>query len=65
AASSMLNIFRHSRTPGNYVILSGDVHYSFVYDVEVRESDRPQHVWQITSSGIKNEFPRRLLDWLD
>ncbi|WP_306398127.1 alkaline phosphatase family protein [Telluria beijingensis] len=65
AASSMLNIFRHSRTPGNYVVLSGDVHYSFVYDVEVRESDRPQHVWQITSSGIKNEFPRRLLDWLD
>lgn len=65
AASSMLNIFRHSRTPGNYVILSGDVHYSFVYDVEVRESERPQHVWQITSSGIKNEFPRRLLDWLD
>ena len=65
AASSMLNIFRHSRTPGNYVVLSGDVHYSFVYDVEVRESDRPQHVWQITSSGIKNEFPARLLDWLD
>ncbi|MEW6759441.1 MAG: alkaline phosphatase family protein [Pseudomonadota bacterium] len=65
AASSMLNIFRHSRTPGNYVVLSGDVHYSFAYDVEVRESDRPQHVWQITSSGIKNEFPRRLLDWLD
>lgn len=65
AASSMLNIFRHSRTPGNYVVLSGDVHYSFVYDIEVRESERPQHVWQITSSGIKNEFPRRLLDWLD
>lgn len=65
AASAMLNIFRHSRTPGNYVVLSGDVHYSFVYDVEVRDSEREQHVWQITSSGIKNEFPRRLLDWLD
>ncbi|MDB5790291.1 MAG: alkaline phosphatase family protein [Massilia sp.] len=65
AASSMLNIFRHSRTPGNYVVLSGDVHYSFAYDVEVRESDRTPHIWQITSSGIKNEFPRRLLDWLD
>ncbi|MEN3277741.1 MAG: hypothetical protein V7631_3531 [Massilia sp.] len=65
AASSMLNIFRHSRTPGNYVILSGDVHYSFAYDVEVRDSDRTPHIWQITSSGIKNEFPRRLLDWLD
>ena len=68
AASSMLNIFRHSRTPGNYVVLSGDVHYSFAYDVEVREvhdPDRTPQVWQITSSGIKNEFPRRLLDWLD
>jgi hypothetical protein len=65
AASSMLNIFRHSRTPANYVVLSGDVHYSFAYDVEVRDSDRTPHLWQITSSGIKNEFPRRLLDWLD
>ncbi|QOY96713.1 alkaline phosphatase family protein [Massilia sp. UMI-21] len=71
AASSMLNIFRHSRTPANYVVLSGDVHYSFVYDIKVRElpeadvPDRSPHVWQITSSGIKNEFPRRLLDWLD
>ncbi|MBD8530001.1 MULTISPECIES: alkaline phosphatase D family protein [unclassified Massilia] len=65
AASSMLNIFRHSRTPANYVILSGDVHYSFAYDVEVRESDSTPHIWQITSSGIKNEFPPRLLEWLD
>lgn len=65
AASVMLNIFKHSRTPGNYVILSGDVHYSFAYDVQVRDSDRIPHIWQITSSGIKNEFPRRLLDWLD
>ncbi|WP_233208284.1 alkaline phosphatase D family protein [Pollutimonas subterranea] len=65
AASVMLNIFRHSRTPGNYVILSGDVHYSFAYDVQVRDRDRTPHIWQITSSGIKNEFPRRLLDWLD
>ena len=74
AASSMLNIFRHSRTPANYVILSGDVHYSFAYDIEVRDMremrqvgnrDRTPHIWQITSSGIKNEFPRRLLDWFD
>ena len=65
SASVMLNIFRHSRTPGNYVILSGDVHYSFVYDVQVRDRDQVPHIWQITSSGIKNEFPRRLLDWLD
>jgi len=65
AANSMLNIFRHSRTPGNYVVLSGDVHYSSAYDVEVRDSDHPPHLWQITSSGFKNEFPPRLLDWLD
>ena len=65
AASVMLNIFLHSRTPGNYVILSGDVHYSFAYDVQVRDRDRTPHIWQITSSGIKNEFPQRLLDWLD
>lgn len=65
AASSMLNIFCHSRSPRNYVVLSGDVHYSFAYDVEVRDSDHKPHIWQITSSGIKNEFPRRLLDWLD
>lgn len=65
AANTMLNIFRHSRTPGNYVILSGDVHYSFVYDVQVRHSKHIPHIWQVTSSGIKNEFPEGLLNWLD
>lgn len=65
AANTMLNIFRHSRTPGNYVILSGDVHYSFAYDVQVRHSEHIPHIWQITSSGIKNEFPEGLLNWLD
>jgi len=65
AAHVMMNIFRHSRTPGNYVILSGDVHYSFVYEVHIRARDSGPRVWQITSSGVKNEFPRRLLDWFD
>lgn len=65
SASTMLNIFRHTRTPGNYVVLSGDVHYSFVYDIEIRSRTAGPHIWQITSSGLKNEFPRRLLDWLD
>lgn len=65
AASVLLNIFRHSRTPENFVILSGDVHYSFAYDVRLRHRpDRPR-IWQITSSGIKNEFPHLLLEWLD
>lgn len=65
AAQVILNIFRHSRTPGHYVILSGDVHYSFVYEVLIRHRQHSPHLWQITSSGIKNEFPRRLLDVLD
>ncbi len=65
AAPAILNIFRHSRTPGNYVILSGDVHYSFVYEVLIRERKGTPHIWQITSSGIKNEFPKRLLDTFD
>ncbi|MDQ2137562.1 alkaline phosphatase D family protein [Alcaligenaceae bacterium B3P038] len=65
AANVMMNIFRHSRTPGNYVVLSGDVHYSFMYDIRIRHRDRGPDVWQITSSGIKNEFPPQLLNWLD
>nr|WP_299242261.1 alkaline phosphatase D family protein [uncultured Halomonas sp.] len=65
AAQVMLNIFRHTRTPRNYVILSGDVHYSFVYDVRIRHRDAGPHIWQITSSGVKNGFPDTLLDWFD
>ncbi|MBA1187929.1 alkaline phosphatase family protein [Pseudomonas entomophila] len=65
AAQVVLNIFRHSRTPGHYVILSGDVHYSFVYEVLIRNRQHTPHLWQITSSGIKNEFPRRLLKVFD
>lgn len=65
AAHVMMNIFRHSRTPGNYVILSGDVHYSFVYELHIRDRDAGPQLWQITSSGVKNEFPRSLLDWFD
>ena len=65
AAHVMMNIFRHTRSPGNYVVLSGDVHYSFVYEVHIRARDSGPCLWQITSSGIKNEFPRRLLDWFD
>ncbi|CRM58662.1 PhoD-like phosphatase [Pseudomonas sp. 28 E 9] len=65
SAQVILNIFRHSRTPGNYVILSGDVHYSFVYEVLIRHRNAGPRIWQITSSGIKNEFPPRLLEWFD
>lgn len=65
AAKTMLNIFRHRRTPGNYVVLSGDVHYSFVYDIRIRDRRGEPRLWQVTSSGIKNEFPPRLLATLD
>ncbi|MBV0934397.1 alkaline phosphatase D family protein [Marinobacterium weihaiense] len=65
AANVMLNIFRHTRTPEHFVILSGDVHYSFVYDIEIRFRKGSPKIWQITSSGLKNEFPHRLLKIFD
>jgi len=65
AASVLLNIFSHSRTPETFVILSGDVHYSFAYDVRLRHRSTSSRIWQITSSGIKNEFPQQLLEILD
>lgn len=65
AAEVMLNIFAHRNTPSNFTILSGDVHYSFVYDVHLKQHEKGPNIWQITSSGIKNEFPDKLLEWLD
>ena len=60
-ANVILNIFRHKKTPPLFIILSGDVHYSFVYDVSLKFSDTQPHICQVTSSGIKNEFPATLL----
>ena len=65
SANVILNIFSHRKTPQHFVILSGDVHYSFVYDVEIRFYKNNPNIWQITSSGLKNEFPHRLLCWFD
>lgn len=65
AAHAILNIFRHPKTPQHFVVLSGDVHYSFVYDVELRGRVRGPDIWQITSSGLRNDFPPRLLNALD
>jgi hypothetical protein len=65
AAHAILNIFRHPKTPGHFVVLSGDVHYSFVYDVELRGRIRGPDIWQICSSGVRNAFPPRLLEVLD
>lgn len=65
SANVILNIFQHPKTPRNFVILSGDVHYSFAYDVSLRMRKQSPHIWQITCSGFKNEFPQRLLATFD
>lgn len=64
-ANVILNIFRHIKTPPEFIILSGDVHYSFVYDVTHRFNRSSSKIVQITSSGIKNQFPKSLLSTLD
>jgi len=64
-ASTLLNMFCHAQTPRNFLILSGDVHYSFVYHVKMRGLKSSPDIWQITSSGFKNTFPILLLDILD
>lgn len=72
-AEAILNVFQHRNTPQHFVILSGDVHYSFVYDVELRNGlarrgghrDANPHIWQVCSSGIKNKWPDRLIALLD
>jgi hypothetical protein len=62
----MLNIFTHRKTPQHFLILSGDVHYSFMYDVSVRHyKNSSPNIYQITASGIKNTFPDGILKWLD
>ncbi len=65
SASTLLNMFAHKKTPRHFVILSGDVHYSFVFDIVYRFKRSSPRVWQITSSGIKNTFPQTLLTWLE
>lgn len=65
SASTMLNIFKHPKTPQHFVILSGDVHYSFAYDIELRFRESSPKIWQVTSSGIKNQFPQPAIGILD
>lgn len=64
-ANVILNIFRHYKTPPDFIILSGDVHYSFVYDVRLRFRRNSPHITQFTCSGLKNAFPDGLVKWLD
>lgn len=61
AANAILNVFRHRNTPQHFVILSGDVHYSFAYDVTLRLRKNSPRILQISASGIKNTFPEKLL----
>ncbi|MBO9490830.1 alkaline phosphatase family protein [Endozoicomonas sp. G2_1] len=65
AANTLLNIFRHPKTPQHFIILSGDVHYSFAYDIEIRFRQTSPKIWQITSSGVKNQFPMPFIGYLD
>ena len=65
SAQTLLSIFKHPQTPRHFVILSGDVHYSFAYDIRIRFRKNSPRIWQITASGIKNSFPPRLLKLLD
>ncbi|EFP96331.1 hypothetical protein [Vibrio caribbeanicus] len=65
SANSLISIFTHTKTPSNFVILSGDVHYSFAYDIKVRSEKNSPNIYQITCSGIKNQFPEPLLSFCD
>jgi len=64
-ANVILNIFRHPKTPPRFIILSGDVHYSFVYEVTHRFSKSSAKIIQVTCSGFKNTFPNQLLRVLE
>lgn len=61
SANTLLSIFTHTKTPTNFVILSGDVHYSFAYDIKLRFRRNSPNIFQITCSGFKNQFPEPLL----
>lgn len=65
SANTLISIFTHTKTPTNFVILSGDVHYSFVYDIKLRFRKSSPNIYQITCSGLKNHFPARLLRFCD
>lgn len=64
-ANTLLSIFMHRNTPQQFVILSGDVHYSFAYEVGIRFRHGGPQIYQITCSGLKNQFPEKLLPYFD
>ncbi|MEI5638738.1 MULTISPECIES: alkaline phosphatase D family protein [unclassified Pseudoalteromonas] len=65
AAKKLIEIFKRADTPKETIILSGDVHYSFCFSVQARFGRHDNRIWQLTASGIKNEFPKSLIRVLD
>lgn len=65
SAKKLLDIFKRPDTPRETIILSGDVHYSFCFSVQRRFGQHDNRIWQLTASGIKNEFPKKLIACLD
>ncbi|WP_440053235.1 alkaline phosphatase D family protein [Pseudoalteromonas sp. T1lg65] len=65
AAKKLIDIFKRPDTPKETIILSGDVHYSFCFSVQARFGRHHNRIWQLTASGIKNEFPKSLIRALD
>ncbi|MBQ4812843.1 metallophosphatase [Pseudoalteromonas luteoviolacea] len=65
AAKKLIAIFKREDTPKETIILSGDVHYSFCFSVQARFGRHHNRIWQLTASGIKNEFPKGLLNILE
>jgi phosphodiesterase/alkaline phosphatase D-like protein len=65
AAKKLLNIFGRIDTPSQLIVLSGDVHYSFCFSVKQRFTNDSTQIWQLTSSGLKNEFPLTMLNSFD
>ena len=51
----------HGPAPATVVVLSGDVHHSYVAPVQLPSGSRPgSPVVQVVSSPMRNAFPRRL-----
>lgn len=64
-AKVLMQIFTDKETAAQYIILSGDVHYSFAYDIRIRFRRCQPTIHQITASGFKNQFPVKLISMLD
>ena len=64
-AKVLLDIFSDEHTARQFIILSGDVHYSFTYDVRLHFRKNSPKIHQITVSGYKNQFPVGLISKLD